>query len=627
MESFETARQHFLAGRFAEAEGVCRQILAEQPQHPLALHLLGQLAQRAGRPDLAAQLVAQSIQFQPTNADAHQDLANALMGCGRIEEAIAAYRNAIDIRKDFAEAYANLGVALGMRQQFAKSIEAFGRAISLRSDFPEAHDGLGIVLRASGRAEEAVTSHRRAIRFRPDFAAAHSNLGLALEKLGLIDQAVAEFRRALQINPGFRSAHTSLILAMHFQVGSDPQAIYQEHVYWNRAFAQPLAQLAQLHFNSAEPERRLRVGYVTPDFRQHSVSFFIEGLLAAHDPRQIDVFCYVDLVKPDATTDRLRKLVPNWRDITGRSDREVSRLILQDQIDILVDLAGHTGGNRLLVFATKPAPVQVSYLGYIDTTGMDAIDYRLSDPFVDLPGMTERFHSEELVRLPQTFACYSPPAEAPAVGPLPALANGYVTFGSFNILPKINQPLLECWCEVMNRVPRSRLVVLADGLKYPSVQRSIFELFQRGGVEPERLTLLDQLSMDEYLATHQRVDVSLDSFPVNGHTVTCHGLWMGVPAVCLAGSTYCQRLGFSVMSNLGLGELVGQTAGEYVNIAVKLAGDLPRLAELRGTLRQRMSQSPLMNRTRFARQVEEAYRNLWRRWCERGRSHSHEAKQ
>jgi protein O-GlcNAc transferase len=615
MESFETARQHFLAGRFAQAEGVCRQILAAQPQHPLALHLLGQLAQRAGRPDLAVQLIAQSIQFQPRDADARQDLANAMMASGRIEEAITAYREAIDARKDFAEAYANLGVALGMRNQFEESIEAFGRAVALRSDFPEAHDGLGIVLRASGQAEAAVVSHRRAIELRPEYAAAHFNLGLALEKLGLIDEAVTEFRRALQIEPRFRDADTSLIYALHFQVGCDPEAIHREHVSWNRSYAQSLARLIQPHANSADPERRLRVGYVSADFRQHAVSFFIESLLAGHDPRRVEVFCYADMVKPDATTDRLRKMVPNWRDITGRGDREVGQLIRHDQIDILVDLAGHTGGNRLLVFATRPAPVQVTYLGYIDTTGLEAIDYRMTDGYADPLGMTERFYSEQLLRLPQTFACYTPPADAPPVGSLPALDNGYATFGSFSIVPKINQSLLECWCAVLMRVPRSRLIMVADGLRSPSVQRSIVALFGRAGVERARLTLLDQENFDDYLATHHRVDIMLDTFPVNGHTVTCHGLWMGAPAVCMAGRTYCQRLGFSVMSNLGLSELVAQTPGEYVNIAVKLAGDLPRLAELRGSMRQRMENSPLMNAAAFARNVEAAYRDIWRSWC------------
>jgi predicted O-linked N-acetylglucosamine transferase (SPINDLY family) len=577
--------------------------------------MLGKLVHRAGRPDLAAQLIAQSIQFQPQNAEARFDLGNALMACGRIEQAIAAYRGAIDVRKDFAEAYANLGAALGLRNQFEESIQVLRRAIALRPDFPEAHDGLGIALRASGQAEAAVASHRRAIQLRPEFAAAHSNLGLALQKLGLIEQAIAEFRQALRIDPGFRSAHTSLVYALHFQVHCDPQMIYQQHVAWNRSHAQPLARLAQPHANTADPQRRLRVGYVSPDLRQHAVSFFIESLLTAHDQRQVEVFCYADLVKPDSTTHRLQKMVPNWRDVTGRGDPDVRQLIRQDQIDILVDLVGHTGGSRLLVFAARPAPVQVSYLGYIDTTGMDAIDYRITDAFADPPGMTERFHSERLLRLPQTIACYSPPADAPAVGPLPALANGYMTFGCFTIVPKINQTLLECWCAVLSQVPRSRLIIVADGLRYPSVQQSIVALFQRGGIEPQRFTLLDQQNFDEYLATHQRVDVILDSFPVNGHTVTCHGLWMGVPVVCLAGRTYCQRLGFSVMSNLGLSDLVAQTSRQYVDIAVKLAADLPRLADLRAAMRPRMASSPLMDAAAFARNVEAAYRGIWRSWC------------
>ncbi len=615
MDSFETARQHFQAGRFAQAEAVCRQILAGQPRDPSALCLLGQIMQRAGRLDLAVQLISQSIQFQPKNAGAYLILGAALMAGGRIEDAIAAYRDAINIREDFAEAHANLGVALGMLRRIEESIEAFGNAIALRSDFPEAHDGLGIVQCAGGDAEAAVASHRRAIQLRPDFGVAHSNLGLALRDLGLIDEAIAEFRRALRIDPRDRSAHTSLIYALHFKVGCDAEEIYREHVSWSRTHAQPLARLIQPHANVADLERRLRVGYVSPDFREHSVAYFIENLLATHDKEQVEVFCYADMIKPDATTDRLRKLVPHWRDITGRADREVAQLVREDQIDILVDLAGHTGGNRLLAFATKPAPVQVTYLGYFTTTGMEAMDYRITDALADPPGMTERFHSEQLLRLPETFACYCPPAEAPAVGPLPAMANGYVAFGSFNVLQKIDQPLLERWSAIMTKVGGSRLIMVADGLQYPSVRQRIVALFHRRGVEEERLTLVDRLDVDEYLATHNRVDVILDSFPMNGHTVTCHGLWMGVPVVSLAGSTYCQRLGNSVMGNLGLSELVGKTPREYVDIAVKLAGDLPRLGELRRTMRERMERSPLMGAAGFARNVEAAYRDIWRSWC------------
>jgi predicted O-linked N-acetylglucosamine transferase (SPINDLY family) len=472
-----------------------------------------------------------------------------------------------------------------------------------------------VALRSSQQAEAAVEQHRRAIELRPNFAAAHFNLGLTLEKLGRMDEAIAGFRAALKIQPTLRNAHSSLLFAIHFQEASDPQAIFEEHRAWNRAFAQPLAKLAQPHANVPDPDRRLRIGYASADFRQHSVSFFIEPLLAAHDPGQFEIFCYADLPKRDATTDRLQKLTPNWREITGRPDREVADIIRRDQIDILVDLAGHTGVNRLSVFATRPAPVAVTYLGYIDTTGMDAIDYRLSDAIADPPGMTEQFHSERLLRLPRTFACYCPPEEAPEVGPPPAISAGYVTFGAFTTLAKISKQAMETWGAILSRVADSRLLILAEGLRYPSVQNSIFASFDAAGIRRERIALLDQVTFEEYLQAHQRIDVMLDTFPVNSHTVTCQALWMGVPIISLAGGAYCQRLGLSVMSNLGLPELVAATPSEYAEIAAKLAADLPRVTELRAGLRQRMAASPLMDAPGFARDFEAACRNVWRSWC------------
>lgn len=615
MESFETARGHFLAGRLGQAETLCREILGRHPDDAGALHLLGQIASRAGRYEAAVGFITRAIRFAPKNAEAHQDLATALLSLGRIDEAIAAYRDAINLRDDFAEAHANLGIALGLRNQYGDSINAFRRALELRPDAPEVHDGLGVALRSDGQVEAAVESHRRAIQLRGDFAAAHFNLGLALSALGLIDEAVAEFRLALKINPSYLAARSGLIYTLPFQADADALAIYQEHVLWNRVHAQPLARLQQPHANIADGGRRIRVGYISPDFREHSVSYFIETILAAHDSALVEVFCYADRVAPDATTGRLRTWVPHWREIANRSDQDVCGLIRKDQIDILVDLAGHTGGNRLAVFAMRPAPVQVTYLGYIGSTGLVAIDYRMTDALADPPGMTEQFHSERLLRLPRTFACYRPPEDAPAVAPLPALLAGHVTFGSFNTLEKINERLLECWCKILGRVPRSRLIMVAQGLRHPSVQQRILALFGRNDIEPDRLTLMDKQPFEEYLLIHQRVDLMLDTFPVNGHTVSCHGLWMGLPVISLAGNSYCQRLGLSVMNNIGLNDLIARTPEEYIKITVKLATDVSRLGELRATMRRRMESSPLMDAPGFARDVEAAYRNIWQSWC------------
>jgi protein O-GlcNAc transferase len=552
---------------------------------------------------------------QSENAQRQFEEGNALMAKGQIQQAINSYEAALSARAHFPEAMANLGIALALSGRFEDSVAALRQAMAQKPDLARAHDAIGTSLRFMGQAELAIPEHRKAIELEPSFTTAYFNLGLDLLELGRNEDAVRAFRRALAISPGFKDLHTSILCQMHFLWPHDPRAIYEEHRRWNRTFAQPLAPLQPLHGNDPDPERRLRVGYVSADFRQHSVSFFFEDLLAKHDPRQVEVYCYADEVKPDEVTDRLRRKARNWRAITGQSDQAVAEMIVQDGIDILVDLAGHTGGNRLLVFARKPAPIQVSYLGYIGSTGLDAMDYRITDALLDPPGTTEQFHCEQLLRLPSTFACYRPPIEAPPIGALPAISNGYITFGSFTTIQKLNATLLHCWAKILSRVSRSRIIIGAKGLGYTSVKQSIHGIFKRHGVAADRVELLDEQSFSDYLAAHQRVDVLLDTFPVNGHTVTCHAIWMGVPAVSLAGPTYCQRLGTSVLTNLGFEELVGQTPSQYEKIAVGLANDLPRLIEFRQTIRSRMTGSGLMDSSRFAQDMENVFRTIWRQWC------------
>jgi protein O-GlcNAc transferase len=551
------------------------------------------------------------------DAQKHFDQGNALMAAGQIQEAIIAYEAAIRSAANFPEAITNLGIALALTGRFEDSVTHLRKAAAQKPDLARAHDALGTSLRLMGHADLAVPEHRKAIELQPDFASAHFNFGLDLLDLGRNEDAVRAFRKSLAITPAFKDAHTSIVCQMHFLLPYDAKAIYEEHRRWNRSFAQPLAPLRHAHGNDPDPERQLRVGYVSADFRQHSVSFFLEGLLAKHDPRQVEVFCYADEVKPDQVTERLRSNAANWRAITFQSDDAVAKMIVQDRIDILVDLAGHTGGNRLLVFARKPAPIQVSYLGYIGSTGLDAIDYRITDSLLDPPGMTESFHCERLLRLPTSFACYHPPPQAPEISALPAISSGYVTFGSFTTIQKLNSTLLHCWGKILSRLPRSRMIIGAKGLRYASVEQSIHSIFKQHGITPDRLDLLDEQTFEDYLAAHHRVDVMLDTFPVNGHTVICHGIWMGVPPVSLAGATYCQRLGTSVLTNLGLEDLIAQTPSQYEKIALQLAGDLPRLIEFRRTIRSRMAGSALMDGIGFARDVENEYRNIWREWCKK----------
>jgi predicted O-linked N-acetylglucosamine transferase (SPINDLY family) len=378
----------------------------------------------------------------------------------------------------------------------------------------------------------------------------------------------------------------------------------------------PLATLVQPHPHDRSPERRLKIGYVSSDFRQHSVAWFIEPVLAHHDRERFEIFCYANLFQEDAVTERLKAHADHWRKIYGLPDELAAQQIRADQIDILVDLNGHTAENRLLVFARKPAPVQVTWLGYPNTTGLSAMDYRLTDGFADPVGMTEPFHSETLIRLPECFSCYQPPRDAPAVSELPAKEKGYITFGSFNKLTKVTPEVMATWARILQAVPGSRLALQSAGLGEDAMQQMVREAFAGLGITPERLELHGHdRSQKTHLERYRNIDIGLDPFPYNGTTTTCDALWMGVPVVTLAGKVHAGRVGVSQMSNLGLTELIGQTPEEYVAIATRLATDRERLGALRKELRSRMTASPLMDAPRFTTNLEQAYRGMWKDWC------------
>ena len=337
-------------------------------------------------------------------------------------------------------------------------------------------------------------------------------------------------------------------------------------------------------------------------------------MIAAHDHRAFEIYCYSDVEQPDAVTERFRGHADQWRDVAGTSDAALAELVRRDQIDILVDLAGHIGGNRLLALARKPAPVQVTYIGYQNTTGMSAMDYRLTDEHADPPGMTDGYYAERLVRLPRAFFCYQPPDFAPEVNALPALETGRVTFGSLNQPFKIRPAAWQAWSRILAAVPNSRLLVL--GHAGSQFERHGREIVAAAGVDPARVEVVNQRPRSEYLRLHHEIDIALDSFPLGGHTTVCEALWMGVPSVMLEGGSYASRFGGSALVNLGLTDLIARSGDEYVEIAVRLAGQLDRLAELRRTMRGRMQDSPLLDAAGFARNLEDAYRRMWRAWCE-----------
>jgi predicted O-linked N-acetylglucosamine transferase (SPINDLY family) len=465
-----------------------------------------------------------------------------------------------------------------------------------------------------GILDEAVATARRAIELDPNFSYSHGTLGSSLRNLGRLDESIRELRTAVELTPDECVHRDVLIYTLLFHPASLPEQIFAEHVRWAQLFTDPLTAAASPHTNDRNTDRRLRVGYVSAHYFNHAVNFFSEPLLAAHDHDTIELFCYDNGSQQDDANRRLRSCADHWREIGHLTDGQAAQTVRQDQIDILIDLSGHIAGHRLLLFARKPAPVQVTYLGYQATTGMQAMDYRLSDEWSDPPGTTDACYTEKLVRLAPAFFCYRPSPDAPPVGPLPALENGYTTFGSFNNFAKVTPAVLATWAQLLRQVPQSCLVLLAHAV--PSLLAYVKQQFANHGVEAERVTVLNRCARGDYLQRISQVDIALDPFPFNGHTTTCDALWQGVPVVTLAGNSYAARFGSSAHVNLELKELVAASAEQYVAIAAGLAGDLERLQTVRADLRTRMAASPLLDGPGFARRVETAYRGMWIDWCQ-----------
>jgi predicted O-linked N-acetylglucosamine transferase (SPINDLY family) len=601
-------------GRLDDAIAAYRRAIALRPKWALAHGNLGRVLKDKGQLNEAIAAHRQAIALDPNSSEAHYNLGNALASLGRPDEAIAIYRVAIALKPDLAQVHINLANVFAERGQHDEAIAALQQAIRFKPGDADALYNLGNALRERGRPDDALAAYRLAIINRPGHASTYGNMGAALKDMGRVDDAIAASRHAVALSPDAAPAHSNLVYLLHFSPDYDTKAVYEEASHWNQKHAAPLTHLIRPHPNDRDLNRRLRIGYISPDFRDHCQSLFTMPLLSAHDPGQVEICCYSDVVCPDELTRQLRGLAQHWTDVNGKSDDEVADLIRRDAIDILVDLTMHMARNRLLVFARKPAPVQVSWLAYPGSTGLSAIDCRLSDPYLDPPGADESICSEKTVRLPNTFWCYDPQIgrELP-ISTLPAMGGNVITFGCLNNFCKTNDAILNLWANMLREIRGSRLLLLAHEGSHR--QRTMHRLGQVG-IDPSRIEFVSPRPRREYLELYHRIDIGLDSFPYNGHTTSLDSFWMGVPVVTLMGETAVSRAGWCQLSNLRLPELAARTPEQFVEIAVALAGDLPRLQALRASLRQRMENSPLMDAPKFAREMEAAYRSIWRTWCE-----------
>ncbi len=641
------------AGRLDAAEAAFKRAL-QQHRSPEALAKLGVVLLRQGKMQPAAHQLEQALKLAPEAVDircnlaviraqqddvpaarrlltgamvlapAHLDALNATAALdqqqGRLAEAVNWLRRTLAIAHGFGPAHANLGMALDRLGERTVAARHDRMALVLSPADPNAWGNFGNLIQSQGRPTEAEATLRRALHLQPRSATTWSNLGRTLNAQARFAEAVAAYRRALELDPLNAPARSNLLFLSHFDPSFTPEQIFAEHVAFGRTHEPELARQFQPHANMREPDRRLRLGYVSADLGRHPVGYFLAPVLPRHDPASVEVVCYSDRAVEDDMTELFRRASSEFNNISGLSDDALAERVRRDRIDVLVDLSGHTAGNRLLTFARKPAPVQVSWLGYYDTTGLTAIDAVLADPWEVEPG-DERWYVEKIVRLPSGRLCYGPPVDAPDVKEAPVLASGRLSFGSFNNVAKLTDATLAAWGRILTATPDARMVLRSPPLADPRYRDRLAARCHSFGLDPDRLDM-SAATQKGILEAYGEVDLALDPFPFPGGLTTCESLWMGVPVVTLRGGHPVTRQSVSFLARVGLPDLIADSVDDYVALATSLARSPQTLADMRRGLRPRMAASPLTDGAAAARAVEAAVRGLWRLWCQDGDARS-----
>ena len=638
----------FRAGQFAVAREKFEQVLALDGDHGHAHFMRSAVALQQGDLAAARGALQRAIELVPASAEYRFSLGNVLAAAGRTEESIAPYRAAVELNPTAAEwrlalaaalaecdraseavtafrpgasasdagAFYEMGSAFQARQRPRAAAAAFAESARLEPSAAATHHMLAAARRDLGMVVEAEAPAREATTVAPDMPEGWFMLGSVLARQARHDEAVENYRRAIALVPEYDAPWRSMLFSMNYSARWTPREIFDAHLESARRFppARPVAVAAAHH----RPDHRVRVGYLSGDLSRHPVAYFMDSILAHHERSRFEVFCYHTGRSEDDLTARLKASTEHWRNVAGQSDDLLEKTLRDDELDLLVELSGYTDGHRLAVIARRVAAVQVSYLGYPNTTGLDAVDYRITDARADPPGEADSLHTETLVRLPEAFLCYTPPF-AGAFAPVPpSRQQGFVTFGSFNNLAKLSRFNIELWARVLGAVPNSRLFVKAKGLQDSGLRAQLLGWFGDAGVDSDRILLAPPHdTIEEHFGSYARVDIALDTFPYHGTTTTMDALWMAVPVVTLAGDRHAARVSAAILAVLGLDDLVAHSADEYVENARRLAGDPARLQTLRTSLRDRLAKSIMMDGARFTRQLEQAYGTMWQAALER----------
>jgi protein O-GlcNAc transferase len=607
-------------GKLNSAIDTYRRAISLKADSPAAINSLGAALQARGELRQAIACYRSAIALSPGYGEPHSNLAVALRALGEMNEAVIAARQAVALAPANAVAVNNLGLVLRDAGKLSEAIACHERAMKLDASLAEAVTGLGGALLDAGEIDRAIAAYQQGIAIKPDDAISHFNLGKTFMTAGDSAAARAAFGQACALQPANASFASAKISVLFYQPGLTPTAIAEEHFRWGREHAALPVRSICLSNKSRASDRRLRIGYVSPDIRQHPVGRFLLPILETHDRARFEIFIYSDARVSDGISARSKSAAEHWLDSARLTHEELAEQIRRDHIDILIDLCGHTTGSRLLMFARKPAAVQATYLGYPGTTGVAAIDYRFTDAMADPVGMTEPLHVEKLYRLPRTNWCFMETERSPDAGPLPLLGGGgVVTFGSCNNVAKITDQMLGVWSTILQQVPRSRLLIKSMTLASAGARSRIEQVMVGDGIDPGRLTLVGPtVNHHEHLGIYRRIDIALDTFPYHGTTTTCDALWMGVPVVTLGGAAHVSRVGVSLLTALGRPEWIANTGEEYVRIAVEMACDAAGLGDIRQNLRQQMQASALMDAPGFCRDLEKGLESMWAAHCAAG---------
>jgi protein O-GlcNAc transferase len=599
-------------GNMADAEGAFRRALKIKPNYPKCENNLGNVLKALGRLDEAVEAYQRAIKLQPKYANAEYNLGTVYQAQGKLDEAVAAYRRALGYEPEFQEALRNLGAALHANGRSDQAVDFYQQALLKNPNSAEAENNLGAALAELGKMTEAIDAYRRALAIKPKFVEALSNVGNVYKDSGRLEEAMTSYEQAMELAPKFVAGTSNWCFCEQYRPGVTLERLQAAHDVWDRRHGDALKASWKPWPNSRDPERPIRIGFVSSDLGHHPVGYLLTRIFDALDLKQFPTYCYSHRARKDELTYRLQRKVTEWRDVQAIDDNELAEQVRRDEIDILFDLNGHTAGNRLQALARKPAPIQASWIGYVGPCGLSAVEYLVADRWLVSDEMLPRFR-EKVIRLPTVWASFQAPIDAPEVAPSPVQQRGKITFGSFNNPAKLTPEVIATWSEILNAVGDSRLILKFRGLSDTGVQAYFHRLFKQHGVDPARVEFQGVSPFKEMLELYNStIDIALDPFPFNGGTTTMIALWMGVPVVTMPCDTLPGRQSYALLKTLGVDETIGMNRAEYVQRAVALATHHERLVDLRAHLRPTFAASPVCDGARLAREFMVGLREAWR---------------